>query len=90
LFPTLIRTHTAHQASSLVVIDTSRSHNPIGVSENVAVLDDGGNLKAFRRMESVDASRILASTVHPRRVMTLAEVADVAVFIASDKASRMT
>ena len=23
----------------------------IGVSENVAVLDDGGNLKAFRRMD---------------------------------------
>src|ERR1700674_1517894 len=27
LFPTLIRTQTAHQASSLVVIDTMRSHN---------------------------------------------------------------
>jgi NAD(P)-dependent dehydrogenase (short-subunit alcohol dehydrogenase family) len=32
----------------------------------------------------------LASTTHPRRVMTLAEVADVAVFMASDKASGMT
>jgi enoyl-[acyl-carrier-protein] reductase (NADH) len=32
----------------------------------------------------------LASTSHPRRVMTLAEVADVAVFMASDKASGMT
>jgi NAD(P)-dependent dehydrogenase (short-subunit alcohol dehydrogenase family) len=32
----------------------------------------------------------LASTTHPRRVMALAEVADVAVFMASDKASGMT
>jgi NAD(P)-dependent dehydrogenase (short-subunit alcohol dehydrogenase family) len=32
----------------------------------------------------------LASTTHPRRVMTLAEVADVAAFMASDKASGMT
>src|SRR5258708_2637313 len=32
----------------------------------------------------------LASTTHPRRVMKLAEVANVAVFIASDKASGMT
>ena len=32
----------------------------------------------------------LANTTHPRRVMTLAEVADVAVFMASDKASGMT
>lgn len=32
----------------------------------------------------------LASTTHPRRVMTLEEVADMAVFMASDKASGMT
>ena len=32
----------------------------------------------------------LASTTHPRRVMTLAEAANVAVFVASDKASGMT
>jgi NAD(P)-dependent dehydrogenase (short-subunit alcohol dehydrogenase family) len=32
----------------------------------------------------------LASMTHPRRVMTLAEVANVAVFMASDKASGMT
>jgi NAD(P)-dependent dehydrogenase (short-subunit alcohol dehydrogenase family) len=32
----------------------------------------------------------LASTTHPRRVMTLAEMANVAVFMASDKASGMT
>jgi NAD(P)-dependent dehydrogenase (short-subunit alcohol dehydrogenase family) len=32
----------------------------------------------------------LASTTHPKRVMTLAEVANVAVFMASDKASGMT
>jgi NAD(P)-dependent dehydrogenase (short-subunit alcohol dehydrogenase family) len=32
----------------------------------------------------------LASKTHPRRLMTLAELADVAVFVASDKASCMT
>ncbi|WP_028047292.1 SDR family NAD(P)-dependent oxidoreductase [Cellulomonas sp. URHE0023] len=32
----------------------------------------------------------LASTTHPKRVMTLPEVADVAVFMASDRASGMT
>src|SRR5499433_2072144 len=32
----------------------------------------------------------LASRTHPRRLMTLAELADVAVFVASDKASGMT
>jgi NAD(P)-dependent dehydrogenase (short-subunit alcohol dehydrogenase family) len=32
----------------------------------------------------------LAGTTHPRRVMTLAEVAEVAAFMASDKASGMT
>jgi len=32
----------------------------------------------------------LASRTHPRRLMTLAEMANVAVFMASDKASGMT
>jgi NAD(P)-dependent dehydrogenase (short-subunit alcohol dehydrogenase family) len=32
----------------------------------------------------------LASTTHPRRVMTIAEVANMAAFLASDKASGMT
>jgi enoyl-[acyl-carrier-protein] reductase (NADH) len=32
----------------------------------------------------------LASTTHPRRVMTLDEMANVAAFVASDKASGMT
>jgi hypothetical protein len=32
----------------------------------------------------------LAGTTHPRRVMTLGEVANVAVFMAPDKASGMT
>jgi enoyl-[acyl-carrier-protein] reductase (NADH) len=32
----------------------------------------------------------LASTTHPRRVMTLTELANVAAFMASDKASGMT
>ena len=33
---------------------------------------------------------LLASRTHPRRLMTLAEMADVAVFMASDRASGMT
>jgi enoyl-[acyl-carrier-protein] reductase (NADH) len=33
---------------------------------------------------------MLASRTHPRRLMTLAEMANVAVFMASDKASGMT
>ena len=33
---------------------------------------------------------MLASTTHPRRLMTLAEMANMAVFMASDKASGMT
>jgi enoyl-[acyl-carrier-protein] reductase (NADH) len=33
---------------------------------------------------------MLASRTHPRRLMTLEEMADVAVFMASDKASGMT
>ncbi|MEX0754916.1 MAG: SDR family oxidoreductase [Actinomycetota bacterium] len=33
---------------------------------------------------------LLASRTHPRRLMTLAEMADVAVFVASDKASGLT
>jgi enoyl-[acyl-carrier-protein] reductase (NADH) len=32
----------------------------------------------------------LASTTHPRRLMTLEEMANVAAFVASDKASGMT
>jgi hypothetical protein len=32
----------------------------------------------------------LAGTTHPRRVMTLEEMANVAAFVASDKASGMT
>ncbi|GHO56579.1 hypothetical protein [Ktedonobacter robiniae] len=32
----------------------------------------------------------LASTAHPQRIMTLKEMANIAVFMASDKASRMT
>jgi enoyl-[acyl-carrier-protein] reductase (NADH) len=33
---------------------------------------------------------MLASRTHPRRLMTLEEMANVAVFMASDKASAMT
>jgi enoyl-[acyl-carrier-protein] reductase (NADH) len=33
---------------------------------------------------------MLASRTHPRRLMPLAEMADIAVFMASDKASGMT
>jgi uncharacterized protein GlcG (DUF336 family) len=40
----MINTHNAHQ----VAVAKARE---LGVTENVAILDDGGNLKAFSRME---------------------------------------
>ena len=44
-----------------------RRHRTIGVSENVAVLDDGGNLKAFRRM---DGAPILSIEIAQNKAYT--------------------
>lgn len=42
------------------------------------------------RLDLGQFQEYLASTTHPRRVMTLQELANMAVFMASDKASGMT
>ncbi len=47
-------------------------------------------LKAAGSMTWEQFQEYLASTTHPRRVMALDEVANMAVFLASDKASGMT
>jgi NAD(P)-dependent dehydrogenase (short-subunit alcohol dehydrogenase family) len=64
------------------------SLRPHGIPETPTMRDvhelkgSGSTYEQFRER--------LASTTHPRRVMTLAEVADVAAFMASDRASGMT
>ena len=48
----LIRKHSiSHELAQKMVDKAVAKAREIGVSENVAVLDDGGNLKAFSRMD---------------------------------------
>src|SRR5207249_9437287 len=53
--PTIANVVTKHSISSELaqkMVDEAVSKaREIGVTENVAILDDGGNLKAFRRMD---------------------------------------
>ena len=70
----------------------------LGVTENVAILDDGGNLKAFSRMDGAPILSIemaqnkaaLAAQVPLGRLGLSEEVADGIVFIASDEARFIT
>lgn len=63
---------------------------PNGIPETRA-LKDAFELRAKPAGTSWEAfQELLASRTHPRRLMTLAETAEVAVFMASDKASGMT
>jgi len=39
----------------------------LGVSENVAILDDGGNLKAFSRMDGAPVLSIEMAQLYPER-----------------------
>jgi NAD(P)-dependent dehydrogenase (short-subunit alcohol dehydrogenase family) len=62
-----------------------------------AMPESGGSRRRFfeSRAETLGMTweqfqELLASRTHPRRLMTLAEMADMAVFMASDKASGMT
>ena len=50
----------------------------------------GGNKRRRDRVGEVVSGTLLVSRTHARRLMTLAEMANVAVFMASDKASGMT
>jgi NAD(P)-dependent dehydrogenase (short-subunit alcohol dehydrogenase family) len=61
---------------------------PHGMPET-SVMKEAFDLKASG-MTWEQFQEYLASTTHPRRVMTLEEVANMAVFMASDKASGMT
>ena len=70
----------------------------LGVTKNVAILDDGGNLKAFSRMDGAPILSIeiaqnkaaLATQVPLGRLGLSEEVADGIVFIASDEARFIT
>lgn len=62
---------------------------PHGIPET-PTMKDVFELKASGGMTWEQFQGYLASTTHPRRAMTLEEVANMAVFMASDKASGMT
>src|ERR1700680_2162309 len=48
----VVKKHSiAYELAQKMVDEAVAKARTIGVSENVAVLDDGGNLKAFRRMD---------------------------------------
>ena len=91
---------SAHAAKEALTRDLSAELAPQGI--RVVGLRPHGMPETHTMKEVFDlkASRMgmtweqfqgyLASTTHPRRVMTLEEVANVAVFMASDKASGMT
>jgi NAD(P)-dependent dehydrogenase (short-subunit alcohol dehydrogenase family) len=61
---------------------------PHGIPETSTMREFFDAKAAFPTWEQFTES--LAATTHPRRVMTLDEVADLAVFMASDRASGMT
>jgi NAD(P)-dependent dehydrogenase (short-subunit alcohol dehydrogenase family) len=65
------------------------SLRPHGIPET-PTMKEVHELKGSRLMTWEQFQGALASTTHPRRVMRLEEVANMAVFMASDKASGMT
>jgi NAD(P)-dependent dehydrogenase (short-subunit alcohol dehydrogenase family) len=91
---------SAHAAKEALTRDLSAELAPQGI--RVVGLRPHGmpETHTMKEVFELKASRIgmtweqfqgyLASTTHPRRVMTLEEMANVAVFMASDKASGMT
>jgi NAD(P)-dependent dehydrogenase (short-subunit alcohol dehydrogenase family) len=91
---------SAHAAKEALTRDLSAELAPQGI--RVVGLRPHGmpETSTMKEVFELKASRIgmtweqfqayLASTTHPRRVMTLEEVANMAVFMASDKASGMT
>jgi NAD(P)-dependent dehydrogenase (short-subunit alcohol dehydrogenase family) len=91
---------SAHAAKEALTRDLSAELAPQGI--RVVGLRPHGmpETDTMKEVFELKASRLgmtweqfqgyLASTTHPRRVMTLEEMANVAVFMASDKASGMT
>src|SRR5215472_8223570 len=63
---------------------------PQGMPETRTIKDAYEPRKKASGMTWEQWQELLASRTHPRRLMTLAEMANVAVFMASDKASGMT
>jgi len=63
---------------------------PQGMPETPTIKDAFAPRAKASGMTWEQWQELLASRTHPRRLMTLAEMADVAVFMASDKASGMT
>jgi NAD(P)-dependent dehydrogenase (short-subunit alcohol dehydrogenase family) len=67
-----------------------------GLSRPQAIPETGALKEAFEARAKVSGMTweqfqdLLASKTHPRRLMTLEEMANMAVFMASDKASGMT
>jgi NAD(P)-dependent dehydrogenase (short-subunit alcohol dehydrogenase family) len=88
----------AHAAKEAITRDLSAELAPQGI--RVVGLRPHGMPETSTMKEVFDAKatgmtweqfqEYLASTTHPRRVMTLDELANMAVFVASDKASGMT
>ncbi len=91
---------TAHAAKEALTRDLSAELAPHGIRvvglrphgmPETATMKEIYELKAKATgMTWEQFQGYLASTTHPRRVMALAEVANMAVFMASDKASGMT
>ena len=81
-----------------MVAEAVRKARELDVTENVAVLDDGGNLKAFSRMDgapilSIEMAQnkaVLVGQVPLGRLGLSEEVADGIVFIGSDEARFIT
>jgi NAD(P)-dependent dehydrogenase (short-subunit alcohol dehydrogenase family) len=63
---------------------------PQGMPETRTIKDDFEPRAKASGMTWKQWQELLASRTHPRRLMTLEEMAEVAVFVASDKASGMT
>ena len=63
---------------------------PQGMPETSKFKEASARQAKTLRMNAEQFQELLASRTHPRRLMTLAEMANVAAFMASDKASGMT
>ena len=95
----LVKKHSISSELAQKMVDEAVAKaRELGVTENVAILDDGGNLKAFGRMdgapilciEMAQNKAALAATVPMGRLGLTEELANAIVFIASDEASFIT